>query len=152
VAVWQKWLHPHRLGLLLQHDAPLPRYLHQANPSGRFQQVQCRQAASALFAMLKSWSSFVLIENHTYVKLIFKYISNNRNWLNFVLICGIFSDNEKVPNSFMLLRVTSKLPCLIMNLAFLGGASGALRFKVLISLRGYPVVNILLDYLVAKTQ
>jgi len=72
-AVWQKWLHPHRLGLLLQHDFPLPRYLHQANPSGRFQQVQCRQAASVLFSTLKAWSSFVLIENHTYVKLIQKY-------------------------------------------------------------------------------
>ncbi|XP_059469171.1 KICSTOR complex protein SZT2-like [Neocloeon triangulifer] len=115
-AVWQKWLHAHRLGLLLQHDFPLPRYLHQANQSGRFQQVQCRQAAAVLFSTLKAWSSFVLIENHTYVKL-------------------IQNENEKVPSSFLLMRVTSKLPCVVINLAFLGGASGCLRHQILSELK-----------------
>jgi len=31
----------------------------------------------------------------------------------------------------MLMRVTSKLPCVVINLAFLGGASGALRHRVI---------------------
>lgn len=73
-SVWKKWLHTHRIGLVLQHDRPLPRHLHSANSSGRFQVIQCRQAAAALYSLLKDWSTFVLIENHSYVKLILGYV------------------------------------------------------------------------------
>lgn len=72
--MWKKWLHTHRIGLVLQHDRPLPRHLHSANSSGRFQVIQCRQAAAALYSLLKDWSTFVLIENHSYVKLIHGYV------------------------------------------------------------------------------
>ncbi|KAF4533502.1 hypothetical protein B566_EDAN000987, partial [Ephemera danica] len=92
-AVWQKWLHAHRIGLLLQHDHPLPRHLHQANPSGRFQQVQCRQAAAVLYSTLKTWSSFVLIENHSFP------------------------------------------PCVLLDMAFLGGTTGRLRHEIVEALR-----------------
>lgn len=71
-SIWHKWLHTHRLVLGLAHDRPLPKHLHLANPSGRFQVVQCRQAGAALYAFLKKWSSFVLIENHSFVRLIYR--------------------------------------------------------------------------------
>ncbi|KAK7862806.1 hypothetical protein R5R35_004159 [Gryllus longicercus] len=115
-AIWQKWLHTERLGLVLLHDHPLPRHLHLPNTSGRFQVVQCRQAAAALNSLLKDWSTFVLIENHTYVKL-------------------IPSDADKPPMSFYIIRVTSKPPCVVINMAFLGGTSGLLRYEVIQELK-----------------
>ncbi|KAJ9595166.1 hypothetical protein L9F63_013524, partial [Diploptera punctata] len=115
-SVWKKWLHTHRVGLVLQHDRPLPRHLHLANSSGRFQVIQCRQAAAALYSLLKDWSSFVLIENHSYVKL-------------------IHGDAEKPPTSFYIIRVTSKPPCVVINVAFLNGTPGSLRYKIVQQLK-----------------
>ncbi|KDR22159.1 hypothetical protein L798_02722 [Zootermopsis nevadensis] len=115
-SVWKKWLHTHRIGLVLQHDRPLPRYLHLAYSSGRFQVVQCRQAAAALYSLLKDWSTFVLIENHSYVKLIYR-------------------DAEKPPTSFYIIRVTSKLPCVVIHVAFLNGTPGYLRYKTVQQLK-----------------
>lgn len=69
-SVWHKWLHTYRFCLILQHDLPLPRYLHTASPNGRYQGVQSRHASATLFNFLKDWTSFVLIENHTYLKLV----------------------------------------------------------------------------------
>lgn len=114
--IWQKWLHTERLGLIMLHDHPLPKHLHLPNTSGRFQVVQCRQAAAALNSLLKDWSTFVLIENHTYVKL-------------------IAGDSDKPPTSFYIIRVTSKPPCVVINMAFLGGTSGLLRYEVLQELK-----------------
>ncbi|PSN35432.1 Protein SZT2 [Blattella germanica] len=115
-SVWKKWLHTHRIGLVLQHDRPLPRHLHLANSSGRFQVIQCRQAAAALYSLLKDWSTFVLIENHSYVKLIHK-------------------EAEKPPTSFYIIRVTSKPPCVVINVAFLNGTPGFDRYKIVQQLK-----------------
>ncbi|XP_065351660.1 KICSTOR complex protein SZT2-like isoform X3 [Cloeon dipterum] len=114
--MWQKWLHGHRLGLLLRHDDPLPLHLHQAAQNGRFQQVQCRHAGTQLNATLKDWSSFVLLEAISYAKL-------------------IQNENEKTPTSFLLMRVNVKVPCVVINIAFLGGASGNVRHKILEELK-----------------
>lgn len=34
---WRKWFHTHKFTLLLKHDHPLPKHIHTANSSGRFQ-------------------------------------------------------------------------------------------------------------------
>lgn len=34
---WRKWFHTHKMSLILKHDHPLPKHLHLANSSGRFQ-------------------------------------------------------------------------------------------------------------------
>lgn len=34
---WRKWFHTHKLSVALKYDHPLPRHLHLANSSGRFQ-------------------------------------------------------------------------------------------------------------------
>ncbi|XP_052124949.1 KICSTOR complex protein SZT2 isoform X2 [Frankliniella occidentalis] len=111
-AMWQRWLHTHNLVLLLRHDIPLPQYLHLPNNSGRYQVVQCRHAALSLYALLKDWSSFVLIDNHSYVKF----------------VQGVPRD----PSSswFFLIRATSKPPCVVVQLAFLGGTSAELRYQM----------------------
>ncbi|XP_017776135.1 PREDICTED: protein SZT2-like [Nicrophorus vespilloides] len=106
---WRKWFHTHRLSLILKHDQPLPKHMHLSNSSGRFQVVQCRQAASALYGMLSDWSSFVLVDNHTYVKLLKS--GNASNW-------------------FCVVRVTSKLPCATIILGFITGTPGQMRYQV----------------------
>ncbi|XP_075219216.1 KICSTOR complex protein SZT2-like isoform X2 [Lycorma delicatula] len=112
--VWQKWLHTRRLGLILQHDQPFPRFLHAANPNGRFQSLQCRYASSTLYNFLKDWTSCVLIENHSYLKLI--------------------SPNDG-PSWFYITRVISKPPCAVLHVAFLGCTPGHLMHEVIETLK-----------------
>ncbi|XP_047362781.1 KICSTOR complex protein SZT2 isoform X1 [Vespa velutina] len=112
---WARWMHTQRITLVLSHDRPLPKYLHQANQNGRFQWIQCRQAAAILYAMLKTWATFVLVENHTYVQFIYKEV-------------------EKPPVAFSLIRVNCKALCVVLNIAFTGGTEGGVRHNVLVDL------------------
>ncbi|ODM96718.1 Protein SZT2 [Orchesella cincta] len=114
--VWQKWMHTHRIGVILEHDYPLPKHMHLPNSTGRFNVIQCRQAVMALNNLLKSMSTFVLLENQSYVHLLFK-------------------DEEKVPYSFCLIRVTSKPPHVVLRLAFLVGTPGHLRHRTVATFR-----------------
>lgn len=34
---WRTWFHTYKLTLILKHDQPLPKHIHTANSSGRFQ-------------------------------------------------------------------------------------------------------------------
>ncbi|XP_014480858.1 PREDICTED: protein SZT2-like [Dinoponera quadriceps] len=112
---WARWMHTQRVTLILSYDRPLPRHLHQANQSGRFQCVQSRQAAAVLYAMLKNWATFVLIENHTYVQFIYR-------------------EAEKPPVSFSLIRINCKALCVVLNIAFAGGTEGVVRHNVVVDL------------------
>ncbi|CAM1294268.1 SZT2 (predicted) [Pycnogonum litorale] len=116
ISIWQKWMHTHSIGILLEHDMQLPKYLHQPNSTGRYNLVQCRQAIMSVHRFLRDWSSFVLIENHSYIKLIFR-------------------EKDKPPVSFYIIRVTTKAPCMVIRLAFLGGMSGFERNKVVQDLK-----------------
>lgn len=108
INVWQRWMHVHRVGLLLQHDMHLPQHLQQANSSGRYDPVQCRQALNQLAAFLRDNTSFVLADNHSYVGF-------------------IQGDVDKPPVSFYVIRVTYKAPCMVIRFAFLGGTPGDQR-------------------------
>ncbi|XP_043599602.1 KICSTOR complex protein SZT2-like isoform X2 [Bombus pyrosoma] len=112
---WARWMHTQRVTLILSHDRPLPRHLHQANQSGRFQCVQSRQAAAVLYAMLKNWATFVLVENHTYVQFIYR-------------------EADKPPVSFSLIRINCKALCVILNIAFAAGTEGVVRHNVVVDL------------------
>ncbi|CAL1272334.1 unnamed protein product [Larinioides sclopetarius] len=116
INVWQKWMHAHRIGVILQHDTPLQKNLHLPNASGRYAHVQCRQAITTLNSLLSEESSFVLVENHSYINL-------------------LFEDPDKPPVSFYVIRVTSKPPCVVIRLAFLGGLPGCQRYKIVNDLR-----------------
>ena len=65
-------MHTHRIGLVLMHDVPLGKHLHIPNSSGRFHSVMCRQAQMSLNNLLRNWSTFELLENHSYIKLLFQ--------------------------------------------------------------------------------
>ncbi|KAJ8305511.1 LOW QUALITY PROTEIN: hypothetical protein KUTeg_016056 [Tegillarca granosa] len=121
----QKWMHSHRIGMVLEHDIPLPKYLHTPNSSGRFSMISCRQALTSLSFLLRDWSSFVLIEGSSYIKFLYRISSKMDK------ILSPNRDVDKPPVSFLLLRVTSKPPCMVLRLAFLGGTSGSMRHKTL---------------------
>lgn len=74
INIWQRWMHTHRINVLLEHDMPLPKHLHMPNASGRYMQIQCRQALASLSVLLKESSSFVMLENHSYIKFLQKYV------------------------------------------------------------------------------
>lgn len=76
-----------------------------------FQVVQCRQAATVLYGLLSKWASFILIDNNTYLKL-------------------LYSEHDKPPQWFCIIRVSSKLPCALINIGFLTGTPGYIRQNV----------------------
>lgn len=110
-----KWFHTHKISVIVRHDDPRPRNLHLTN-SSRSQLVQCRQGAAVLYGRLADWATFVLIENHSYVKFL-QWTTNDR------------------PLYFCIIRVTSKLPCAVIHIAFNNGTPGNLRQQVCTELR-----------------
>jgi len=110
INIWHRWMHTHRIGLMLQHDHPLPKHLLTTSSNGRYHPVQCRKAASKVSELLKNWAEFCLLENHSYIRFI--------------------RDENDQPTSFYVIRVTSKPPCVVVWLAFLGGIPGSVRHGI----------------------
>ncbi|KAI7807837.1 KICSTOR complex protein SZT2 isoform X9 [Triplophysa rosa] len=113
---WQRWLHMHRIAIILEHDIPVPKHVHNAGCNGRFSTIQCRISHSALTSLLRDWSSFVLVEGYSYVKL-------------------IYSGSEFPPVSFYLVRLISKAPCMVLRLGFPIGTLAHTRNKIVDELR-----------------
>ncbi|KAL1492858.1 hypothetical protein ABEB36_011037 [Hypothenemus hampei] len=114
---WRKWFHTHKISLILTHDNPLPNTLYMSGCSSqRYQVVQCRQAVVALYGMLGRWSTFALIDNHTYLKF-------------------LYSDSDKQPVGFCIVRVSSKFPSAVLNLGFSTNTPGLIRYELCDELR-----------------
>ncbi|XP_051855916.1 KICSTOR complex protein SZT2 isoform X2 [Antechinus flavipes] len=113
---WQRWLHMHRLVLVLEHDTPVPKHLHTPGSNGRYSTIQCRISHSALTSLLRDWSSFVLVEGYSYVKL-------------------LHSTPDLPPSSFYMVRIISKAPCMVLRLGFPIGTPAQLRNKIVDELR-----------------
>ncbi|XP_071984543.1 KICSTOR complex protein SZT2 isoform X3 [Engystomops pustulosus] len=114
--VWQRWLHVHRIVLLLEHDMPVPKHLHTPGNNGRYSTVLCRISHTALTSLLRDWSSFVLVESYSYVKL-------------------MQSDPAQTPSSFCVVRIIWKAPCMVLRLGFPLGTSANCRNKIVVELR-----------------
>ncbi|KAL8178838.1 UNVERIFIED_CONTAM: hypothetical protein K2H54_057144 [Gekko kuhli] len=113
---WQRWLHMHRIVILLEHDMPVPKHLHTPGSNGRYSTIQCRISHSALTSLLRDWSSFVLVEGYSYVKL----------------MC---SSEDLLPFSFYVVRIISKAPCMVLRLGFPIGTLAKIRNKIVEELR-----------------
>uniref|UniRef100_A0A8D3B9F7 SZT2 subunit of KICSTOR complex n=1 Tax=Scophthalmus maximus TaxID=52904 RepID=A0A8D3B9F7_SCOMX len=112
---WQRWLHMHRIAIILEHDMPVPKHLHTAGNNGRYSTIQCRISHSTLTSLLKDWSSFVLVED-------------NRS-------SSIPFDHFYPPTSFYLVRLISKTPCMVLRLGFPIGTPAHVRNKIVDELR-----------------
>lgn len=53
---------------------PIPKHLHTPGSNGRYSTVQCRISHSSLTSLLRDWSSFVLVEGYSYVKLLSRWV------------------------------------------------------------------------------
>ncbi|XP_017680131.1 PREDICTED: protein SZT2 isoform X6 [Lepidothrix coronata] len=113
---WQRWLHMHRIVVLLEHDTPVPKHLHTPGNNGRYSTIQCRISHSALTSLLRDWSSFVLVEGYSYVKL-------------------IHGSEDLTPSSFYVVRIISKAPCMVLRLGFPIGTPAQARNKIVEELR-----------------
>ncbi|XP_077006090.1 KICSTOR complex protein SZT2 isoform X2 [Tamandua tetradactyla] len=113
---WQRWLHMHRLVLVLEHDIPIPKHLHTPGSNGRYSTIQCRIAHSSLTSLLRDWSSFVLVEGYSYVKL-------------------LSSAPDQPPSSFYMVRIISKAPCMVLRLGFPIGTPAQARHKIVSGLQ-----------------
>ncbi|KAJ7410096.1 Protein SZT2 [Willisornis vidua] len=113
---WQRWLHMHRIVILLEHDTPVPKHLHTPGNNGRYSTIQCRISHSALTSLLRDWSSFVLVEGYSYVKL-------------------IHGSEDLTPSSFYVVRIISKAPCMVLRLGFPIGTPAQARNKIVEELR-----------------
>ncbi|XP_028748995.1 KICSTOR complex protein SZT2 isoform X1 [Peromyscus leucopus] len=113
---WQRWLHMHRLVLILEHDTPLPKHLHTPGSNGRYSTIQCRISHSSLTSLLRDWSSFVLVEGYSYVKL-------------------LSSGPDQPPSSFYMVRIISKTPCMVLRLGFPIGTPAQARHKIVSGLQ-----------------
>jgi hypothetical protein len=60
INIWHRWLHTHRVNIVLNHDSPLPKHFVTPNSSGRYTNVQCRKAAAKICHLLKEESSFTM--------------------------------------------------------------------------------------------
>ena len=94
----------------MQHDQPLPKHLLMSSSTGRYHPVLCKKAASKVSELIKSLSVFCLLENHSYISFI--------------------KNEQGHPTSFYVIRVTSKPPCLVVWVAFLGGIIGSERHAI----------------------
>lgn len=113
---WHKWLHTYRIGLILRHDYLLPKNLHMTNSSGRFQSIHCRQAATALQSMLRDITTFVLVDNKSFVKLVPPQDTDTNGW-------------------FYIVTLTCKPPCVVINLAFPCGTPSNKRLSIVTDLK-----------------
>lgn len=57
--------------------SPLPKNLNLPVENDRSSAIQCRVALSSLNSLCKNWSSFVLLENHSFIKFISRYCAVN---------------------------------------------------------------------------
>lgn len=106
-SLWYRWFHTNKIILILDQDTYLPRTL--LTPSlthHRYATLQCRIAASKLFTYLKSWSSFVLLENQAFVR---------------------FLPSTESPLYFCLLRVAQKHPCIVLHVGHIEGTPHSLQ-------------------------
>ncbi|KAL3318360.1 KICSTOR complex protein szt2 [Cichlidogyrus casuarinus] len=114
-----RWMHTHTMYLVLTYDAPLPSNLYVPAEGKRFTvNITCRQALLSLHNLLTSWASFVLMENHTYVR--FGYS---------------FNSQVTVPEYFVMLRLELRIPEVRLRLAFLAGTPSTIRSETLDWLR-----------------
>ena len=102
-------MHGHKLNLVLAPDTYLPQHVLQPSSNGRYFTLQCRFATTKLMDHLKDWSSFILLENHTFVK---------------------FLPREESPTHFCLVRVVQKSPTIVLHVGCLEGIPHSLLIQV----------------------
>ena len=112
---WTHWFHSYKIPLVLHQDSSLPLHILCPSPTGRYSSVQCRVSASKLYSSLRIWSTLVLQESHSYVRIL---------------------PDPKTPVYFCIARLVQMQPCMLIHLGFLEGTPWDLQQEVKASLKG----------------
>uniref|UniRef100_A0A0X3NS30 Protein SZT2 n=2 Tax=Schistocephalus solidus TaxID=70667 RepID=A0A0X3NS30_SCHSO len=131
IANCYRWMHTDTIYILLEHDSPLPQNLF-IPVSGRrsMDTLSFRQSLSRIHSMFSEWSSFVLLENHTYIRFESPpstdtlSVSNNDLSKDSTLL---EPSDPSVPSYFTLVRLEMKLPEIRVRIAFAAGIPSDLR-------------------------
>ena len=129
--LWSKWFHTDKILLILHRDSPLPSHLLSPSPYGRYSTIQCRVAASKLFSFLKEWASFVLLDTHSYVRVL----------------------PPSAPRYFCVIRVAQKHPCIVLHVNHIEGTPYLMRKETFSNLQqSIAALQMSLDSLQASSS
>ncbi|VDN96884.1 unnamed protein product [Rodentolepis nana] len=124
IANCYRWMHSETIYVVLEHDSPLPTNLFIPLQTRRVTEtLTCRQSLARIHSMLNEWSTFVLLENHTYIRLEYPKadrISTPSKPTDTDL--GLHhSTSQYIPQYFTLVRLEMKLPEVRVRVAFTAG-------------------------------
>lgn len=115
---WKNLMHIHTLRLVLEHDQPKHKNIHCQGVNGRYTHVQCRRALSAISTFIKSYSSFALLEDTTYIKFIYNKDDDLREI------------ETSATKGFIVIRINKLLPILVIYLMFTSGILDSHRVQI----------------------
>lgn len=115
---WKNLMHIHTLRLVLEHDQPKHKNIHCQNANGRYTHVQCRRALSAISSFIKSYASFALLEDTTYIKFIYNKDDDLREI------------ETSATKGFIVIRINKLLPIIVIYLMFTSGILDSHRIQI----------------------
>lgn len=69
----QKWARMHMIRIVMAYDLPLPdRLFTPSRTKGRFTEIFSKNAYQALLSILSQRSTFTLVKDFVYVKIVYK--------------------------------------------------------------------------------
>lgn len=124
IANCYRWMHSETIYLVLEHDSPLPTNSFISLQTTRTtESLTCRQSLARIHSMLTEWSTFVLLENHTYIRL--EYPRAERLNVSFksndTELALHHSTSQYIPRYFTLVRLEMRLPEVRVRVAFTAG-------------------------------
>ena len=149
IANCYRWMHSETIYVVLEHDSPLPANLFVPVQTRRVpDSLTCRQSLARIHSMLSDWCTFVLLENHTYIRL--EYLNHesledstspdtpDSGPLHHV------ASSTSVPCYFTLVRLEMRLPEMRVRVAFTAGVQSDYRRATLEQLsRRFRVLSFL---------
>ncbi|KAL5104989.1 KICSTOR complex protein SZT2 [Taenia crassiceps] len=147
IANCYRWMHSETLYVVLEHDSPLPTNLFIPVPTRRVTDLlTCRQSLARIHSMLSDWCTFVLLENHTYIRL--EYPSHDSledpDGPETSEASLSHASSSRVPCYFTLVRLEMKLPEIRVRVAFTAGVQSDYRRATLEQLsRRFRVLSFL---------
>lgn len=115
---WKNLLHQHTIRLVLEHDQPKHKNIHCQNANGRYSHIQCLKAMSAVSTFIKSYSSFALLEDTTYIKFIYNKDDDLRDI------------ETSATKGFIVIRINKLLPIIVIYLMFTSGILDSHRAQI----------------------
>ncbi|KAM7536565.1 hypothetical protein Aperf_G00000088176 [Anoplocephala perfoliata] len=130
IANCYRWMHSETIYVVLEHDSPIPSNLFIPTQTRRVtDSLTCRQSLARIHSMLSEWCTFVLLENHTYIRLEYPNRESLEDPIGSDAVEITFNHSASlcVPCYFTLVRLEMKLPEIRVRVAFTAGVQNDYR-------------------------